>query len=149
MHIKNFIKLHNKNKAILTMSSPMFGETISKLMLENSIEYVYIASEDVGQLVPVYVTKDSIIIQLNSIGKYLNYYYQNTAIQQVKDILKLNYLEHKQLVLECNSECAIICVNRQVTVEEVLCNHVIETNPKDSSNPKSKSFANKLYQLLA
>ena len=149
MHIKKFIELHNKNKAILTMSSPMFGDTISKFMLENSIEYVYIASEDVGQLVPVYVTKDSIIIQLNSIGKYLNYYYQNTAIQQVKDILNLNYLEHKQLVLERHSECAIICVNKQVTIEEVLCNHVVETKSKDSSVSKPKSFANKLYQLLA
>lgn len=149
MHIKKFIELHNKNKSILTMSSPMFGDTISKLMLENSIEYVYIASEDVGQLVPVYVTKDSIIIQLNSIGKYLNYYYQNTAIQQVKDILNLNYLEHKQLILERHSECAIICVNKQVTIEEVLCNHVVETKSKDSSVSKPKSFANKLYQLLA
>lgn len=149
MHIKKFIELHNKNKSILTMSSPMFGETISKLMLENTIEYVYLASEDISQLVPVYVTKDSIIIQLNSIGDYLNHYYQNTAIQQVKNVLGLSYLEHKQLVLERHSECAIICVNKQVTIEEVLCNHVVETKSKDSSVSKPKSFANKLYQLLA
>ena len=164
MILREVLCMLSLDHEIVLLQNPAFSDTVQN----STIEYVYIASTykediDIVLLVPVYVTDTKVYVLVDSEEHYIDHKFQFDVIQSVKQLLSIQFFEHKMMEFSPSSESAILSISKHTTYGDIekiaakydahvdsIINEVInDTKFKDQAEPRTgPTFVDKLKQFF-